>query len=253
MTNSIEKINELTHYLRKMRLPVMADQLIELYSDPKSDQRTALDILEEIITEEYQTRRFNTIQRNLKLAKLSQPQANVQGIDYSPRRKIHKETIEQLATCQFISNHRNVIIQGATGTGKSYIANALCRYVIEQGYTARYVRMYDLLCEMAQAELEDKLPLYLKKITKFNVLVIDDFLLTPTTEHEQKYLMEVFELSSLKRSLILSSQMEAGEWHKKLGGGAIADAVLDRAVSNSYHIFIHGDSLRMKDGSVTTD
>ncbi|MGO4936222.1 ATP-binding protein [Fundicoccus sp. Sow4_H7] len=62
--------------------------------------------------------------------------------------------------------------------------------------------------------------------------MIDDFLLTPTTEHEQKYLMEIFELRSRHRSLILSSQMETGEWHKKLGGGAIADAILDRAISN---------------------
>ena len=121
-----------------------------------------------------------------------------------------------------ITNHRNVIIQGATGTGKSYITNALCRYVIEEGYTARYIRMYDLLTEMAQADLDDKLTNYLKRIPKLDVLVIDDFLLTPTTEPEQKYLMEVFELRSRDRSLIISSQMETGEWHKKLGGGAIA-------------------------------
>lgn len=85
------------------------------------------------------------------------------------------------------------------------------------------------------------------------MLVIDDFLLTPTTEHEQKYLMEVFELRSRHRSLILSSQMETGEWHKKLGGGAIANAILDRAISNSYHIYIYGDSLRMKTGTANTD
>lgn len=253
MTNSIERINELTQYLRKMRLPVMADRLVDLYGDPLSGKRSTLDILEEIVVDEYQTRGHNTIQRNLKQAKLSQPQAHVQKIDYSPSRRLNKDTIDQLMTCQFITNHRNIIIQGATGTGKSYITNALCRYVIEEGYTARYTRMYDLLTEMAQADLEDKLTAYLKKIAKLDVLVIDDFLLTPTTEHEQKYLMEVFELRSRDRSLIVSSQMETGEWHKKLGGGAIADAILDRAVSNSYHIFIYGDSLRMKTGSETSD
>ena len=156
-------------------------------------------------------------------------------------------------TCQFIMNHRNVIIQGATGTGKPYLTNALCRYVIEEGYTARYMRMYDLLTEMVQADLEDKLTNYLKKIAKLDVLVIDDFLLTPTTQDEQKYLMEIFELRSRDRSLIISSQMETGEWHKKLGGGAIADAILDRAISNSYLLYISGDSLRMKAGSATSD
>lgn len=161
--------------------------------------------------------------------------------------------INQLKTCQFITNHRNVIIQGATGTGKSYLTNALCRHVIEEGYTAKYLRMYDLLSEMVQAELEDKLPNYLKKISKLDVLVIDDFLLTPTTQDEQKYLMEVFELRSRDRSVIISSQMETGEWHKKLGGGAIADAILDRAIANSYHVYISGESLRMQSGSVNSD
>jgi len=150
-------------------------------------------------------------------------------------------------------NNRHVIIQGATGTGKSYLTNALCRYVIEEGHTARYVRMYDLLSELSVADIEDRLPSYLKKISKLDVLVIDDFLLTPTTEHEQKYLMEVFELRSRHHALILSSQMETGEWHKKLGGGAITDAILDRAFSNSYHICIYGESLRMKSGKTTAD
>lgn len=113
--------------------------------------------------------------------------------------------------------------------------------------------MYDLLSELAEADMADKLPNYLKKLTKLNVLVIDDFLLTPTTEHEQKYLMEVFELRSRHNSLILSSQMETGEWHKKLGSGAIADAILDRAISNAYHLYIYGDSLRIKSGIAETD
>lgn len=162
----------------------MADRLVDLYGDPLSGKRSTLDILEEIVVDEYQTRRHNTTQRNLKQAKLSQPQAHVQKIDYLPSRRLNKDIIDQLMTCQFITNHRNIIIQGATGTGKSYITNALCRYVIEEGYTARYTRMYDLLTEMAQADLEDKLTAYLKKIAKLDVLVIDDFLLTSTTEHE---------------------------------------------------------------------
>ena len=93
----------------------------------------------------------------------------------------------------------------------------------------------------------------MKKISKLDVLVIDDFLLTPTTQDEQKYFMKVSELRSRDRSIIISSQMETGEWHKKLAGGAIADAILDQAVVNSYHIYISGDSLRMKSGSANSD
>lgn len=253
MKTSMEKINELTQYLRQMHLPVMADRLIDLYIDPATQSRTTLDILEEIIVGEFQSRRNNTIQRNLKQAKLTQPQAHIQAIDYSPSRKISKDTIDQLKTCQFIQNHRNVIIQGATGTGKSF-TNALCRYVIQEGYTARYTRMYDLLAEIMQAELDNKLTSHFKKLSKIDLLVIDDFLLTPTTQEKQKYLMEIFELRSRDKSTLISSQMEIGEWHKKLGGGAIADTILDRAVSNSYHLYISGDSMRrQQNGSSNSD
>ena len=123
------------------------------------------------------------------------------------------------------------------------------RYVIEQGYTAYYTRIIELLSDLYFAEVDGMLPRLLKRFVKVDVLVIDDFLLNTTTEHEQKYLMEVFELRSRDKTLILASQMSTAEWHKKLGGGAIADAILDRAISNSYHVFIGGDSLRQQSGS----
>lgn len=253
MTDSIERIKDLATHLRYMRLPVMADLLIQLYGDSTSAQRSTVDILEEIILEGYKNRRQNIINRHLKQVKLSNLSAHISELDFSPQRQLNRDVIEQLKTCQFIMNHRNIIVQGATGTGKSYIANAFCRYVIEQGYTARYTRMIELLSDMTLADMDDRLAAFLKKINKVDVLVIDDFLLTSTNEIEQKYLMEIFELRSKDKSLLLSSQMETGEWHKKLGGGAIADAILDRAVSNSYHIYLSGDSMRQETGSVTSD
>ena len=244
MIDSQARINDLITYLRQMRLPVMADHLRDLYTDKSFHQRTTLDILEILINEEYQSRRYHTIQRNIKNAQLTQVTARLENIDYSESRQLNPELFEQLSTCQFIENHRNIIIQGATGTGKSFIANALCLNAIESGYTAYYIRMIELLSEMYLAELENQLPKLYKKLSKVDVLVIDDFLLTSTTESEQKYLMEVFELRNRDKMIILASQMSTAEWHKKLGSGAIADAILDRAINNSYHIFVSGDSMR---------
>lgn len=251
MTNSQDKINELTRYLRKMRLPVMAEQLIDIYAHPQADSVTPLDMIERMITEEYLTRRQNAIQRHLKQARLSIPEAHVNHIDFTPKRKLNPMVFDQLKTCQFITNHHNIIIQGATGTGKSFIANALCRWVIESGHTAMYTRMVELLADINMADMDGKLDRFFKKIRKVDVLVIDDFLLTSTNEYEQKYLMEIFEVRSRDKALILSSQMSTSEWHKKLGGGAIADAILDRAIAQSYHIFIEGESLRHSSGSDT--
>lgn len=242
---SNELLDQLINQLREMRLPVMADQLRSIYLDEKTTQLCTLELLEIIITEEFQARKHNAIKRHRKQANLSDPSARLSELDYAPERHLNPKVIEQLSTNQYIQSYRNVIIQGATGTGKSYIANALANHAIASGHTALYQRMTELLAALHIAELENEMAKALKKLVKVDVLVIDDFLLTGTSELEQKHLLELFELRNRSKPLILCSQMNTAEWHKKLGGGAVADAILDRAISKSYHVFISGDSKRL--------
>lgn len=244
--SSNKRIEILTQQLREMRLPIMAARLRAIYTDEPGSihSLTPLDLLEQMITEEFYTRKQNTIDRNRKRAKLSNPTAYLNDIHYSPERKINRQVLEQLTTNHYIYAQRNVIIQGATGTGKSYIANALANHALEASHTVRYFRMTELLNELHLAELEHEMTKLLKQLTKVDILVIDDFLLTNTSELEQKHLMEVFELRNRSKPLILCSQMSTTEWHKKLGGGAIADAILDRAISNAYQLIIDGNSQR---------
>lgn len=243
-TSPNKRLEELTQKLRQMRLPIIAAQLRAIYTEKSVDSITPLDLLEQMVTEEFYTRKQNAIDRNRKKAKLSNTTAHLRDIHHSPERKINAQVLEQLATNQYIYSQRNVIIQGATGTGKSYMANALANHALEASYTVRYFRMTELLNELHLAELEHEMVKRLKQLTKVDILVIDDFLLTPTSELEQKYLMEVFELRNRSKPLILCSQMSTAEWHKKLGGGAIADAILDRAISNAYQLIIEGSSQR---------
>lgn len=242
---SNERLDQLITQLREMRLPVMADQLRMIYLDEEAAQLQTLDLLEMIVTEEFQNRKQNTIRRHLKQARLSDPTAHLNELDYAPDRQLNAQVIEQLATNQYIHSFRNVIIQGATGTGKSFVANALANHAISSGYTALYQRMTELLASLQLAEIENNMMKVLKKFIKVDVLIIDDFLLTSTSELEQKHLLELFELRNRSKPLILCSQMNTAEWHKKLGGGAVADAILDRAISKSYHVFISGESKRL--------
>lgn len=175
---------------------------------------------------------------------MSDPTARLVNVNCSPDRKLSKQVLEHLSTNDYIDSFRNIIIEGATGTGKSYIANALATHAIEAGHTVLYKRMTELLVTSRMAELVHEIEKVLRKLIKVDVLVIDDFLLTNTSELEQKHLMELFELRNRSKSLILCSQMSTAEWHKKLGGGAIADAILDRAISQSYHVFISGEFQR---------
>lgn len=251
MTNNQSRLQMITGQLREMRLSTMADQLQSLYISEQNQDMTPLDYLEVIVNEEYQVRQENRIERYKKQANLSHKSAQISGIRYEAGRGLRKESIEQLSTNNYIHHHRNIIVQGATGTGKSYLANALINHAIESGYTGKYYRMTELLNDIDSAEFQGNLSKLLKKLMKVDVLVIDDFLLTTTKEQEQKHLMEVFELRSREKSLILCSQMASAEWHKKLGGGAIADAILDRALSKSYKLMLSGESLRKNSGNNT--
>lgn len=227
MTNktSEEQLNLLITQLRDMRLPVMAEQLRLIYLDEQSARLQTLELLEIIVTEEFQARKQNTIRRHLKQANLSDPTAHLNELDYAPDRQLNAQIIEKLSTNQYIHSFRNVIIQGATGTGKSFVANALANHAISAGHTALYQRMTELLATLHLAEIENNMAKVLKKLIKVDVLIIDDFLLTGTSELEQKHLLELFELRNRSKSIILCSQMNTAEWHKKLGGGAIADAI----------------------------
>lgn len=248
MNNNPDRLQTILSQLREMRLSAMADQLHSLYLSERNHDMTLLDGLETIVNEEYQIRQDNRIERHKKQANLSHRTAQISDIRYGPDRGLRKESIEQLSTNHYIHHHRNVIVQGATGTGKSYLANALVNHAIESGFTGKYYRMTELLNDIGLAEFQGTLDKLLKKLMKVDVLVIDDFLLTSTQEQEQKHLMEIFELRSREKSLILCSQMASAEWHKKLGGGAIADAILDRACSKSYQLILSGESLRKEDG-----
>ncbi|CAM4201117.1 ATP-binding protein [Lacicoccus alkaliphilus] len=232
MSNNQLRLQTILSQLREMRLTTMADELHSLYLSEQDHAMTPLDCLEIIVNEEYQIRQDNRIERYKKQANLSHKEAQISEIRYTASRGLRKESVEQLSTNNYIQHHRNVIVQGATGTGKSYLANALVNHAIESGFTGKYYRMTELLNDIDLAEFHGNLDKLLKKLMKVDVLVIDDFLLTSTKEQEQKHLMEVFELRSREKSLILCSQMSSTEWHKKLGGGAIADAILDRACSN---------------------
>lgn len=104
--------------------------------------------------------------------------------------------------------------------------------------------MTEFLADLQLADMDNQMPKALKRLRKVDLLIVDDFLLTSTNSTEQKYLMEVFESRDQVKPLILCSQMNIAEWHKKLGGGTLADAVLDRVVSKSHHIIISGESQR---------
>ncbi len=230
--------------LRAMRLGTLADMWLEQQKDADVqslgfDERMAL-----LVDAEWLDRENKKLTRNLKQAKLRLSQATVEDLDYSGRRKLEKSVIRQLATCQWIDAHQNVVVTGATGVGKTYVACALAQQALRRGYKALYRRVPRLFDELALAHADGTYPRLLAKLAKIDVLVLDDWGLVPLGQSERRDLLEIIEDRYGARSTILTSQLPIEAWHDHVGEATIADAICDRLLHNAHRIALEGESRR---------
>lgn len=239
------KVEDIIKRFRDMRLPVMADGLVSLIETGQLKTLDTLEILEQLTSEEYISRKNNTINRLKKKAHLPQKNAQLEEIDYRPERQINRSVVKQLRTLDYIRNHRNVILLGACGTGKSYISNALGNLACENGYTTYYCRIFEFLDECHQELLlTQSIKKTITKYSKYDVLIIDDFLISSVQEREAHHIFQLFEYRYGIKSTIVCSQLEPAEWHHNLGGNLIADSILDRIMPNAYELILYGESNR---------
>jgi DNA replication protein DnaC len=231
--------------LREMRLPMMAEQILMMTESNEISTISAVEMLDRISGTELVSRKNNTIDRLKRSAKLSQRYASIQEIDYRAERKINKSIIDQLMTNDYIIKHRNVILLGACGTGKSFIANALGNHSCEGLFHTFYCRLFEFLDECNHSQiLTGSIDDVLRRYLKFDLLILDDFLISELTSRETAYLFRLVEYRHGNKSTIVCSQMEPSEWHGHLGGGIMADSILDRIIPSAYQLVIRGDSMR---------
>ena len=171
-------------------------------------------------------------------------QACLEDLEYAPRRELDRALIRQLATGRWIAEHRNVLITGATGVGKTYLACALGQHACRQGYRAIYRRLPRFFQELALARADGSYTTVLARLARVDVLILDDWGLAAVTDVQRQDLLEVMEDRDATRSTIITSQLPRDQWHAYLGDPTIADAVLDRLVHNAYPITLKGPSRR---------
>lgn len=210
------------------------------------DERLAL-----LVDAEHLARENKRLSRLLKEAKLRLSSACLEDLDYAPKRELDKALLRQLGTCRWVHEHQNVIVTGATGTGKTYVACALAQQACRKGYSAIYRRAGRLFDELALARADGTYARLLAKLARVDVLVIDDWALTPAQDQQRSELLEILEDRYDERSTIMASQLPASSWHEHLADQTVADAILDRLVHNAHRLVLKGPSRRKPEKETT--
>jgi DNA replication protein DnaC len=238
--------------LNAMRLRVMASTWLE---QDKSADTIALPFDERLamlVDAEMLARENARLAKNLRDAKLRMTEACIEGIDFPKARELDKTIVRTLATCRWVTEHQTVIITGATGTGKSYVACALAHQACRKGFRAMYRRAPRFFDELRLARADGSYPRLLARIAKFDVLVIDDFAIGPLSDEARRDLLEVLEDRYALRATVMTSQLDPKRWHDHLADPTVADAICDRVLHGAHKLALKGPS-RRKTGAAQSD
>ena len=230
--------------LKKMKLSKFAEAYQYQKGKPEYQKMSFDDRLTLLVDLEYDSRVNHTIERNIRNANFYDSTACLEQISYKPERKIDKALIEELSTNQYIEEGLNVVIARASGCGKTWISNTLGVYACRSRKRVKYIRLPELLMDLETARIQGAYRKMMKQLGKLDLLIIDEFLLSSVNETEVNSILEIMELRCNKKSTILCSQWTPEGWYQKLGGGLIADAILDRIINSSYKILLEGTSMR---------
>jgi DNA replication protein DnaC len=199
-----------------------------------------------LVDTEWTSRKNNRLKRLIYRADFPTSGACIEDIEYRADRKLNREQIIQLSTCDYIAEKHNVIILGATGAGKTYLSCALGLAACRHFYSVKYIRLPELLDELSVARGEGIFQKVIQGYKKVDLLILDEWLLIPLTDSESRDLLEIVEGRHGRCSTIFSSQFDPAGWQTKIGEGPLAEAVLDRIVHGSHTIFIDGEESMRK-------
>jgi len=232
--------------LHAMKLGGMADAYEEQRTQSSVAELSFEDRFAMLVERQWIWKENRALATRLKYAKLKQ-NASIEDLDFRTSRGLKRAVIDQLAPCDWISYHLNCLISGPTGTGKTFIACALAHKACREGYRSVYFYAPRLFRELTMAGADGSLSRLLKKISKAQLLVIDDWGLAKGTEQHYREVLEILDDRHGSGSTLITSQFPVSVWHEGIPDPTIADAFLDRLIHNSYRIELTGESMRKRD------
>jgi len=242
--------NEMTFsLLHRFKLFGMARSLEERLKNPQHAELSHEEFVGLLIEDEKIHRENKRLKSLLKKAKLKYPAAAMEDINYRQERGLNKQVMLQLANTQWIDHDRNVLFTGATGLGKSWLACALGNLAARAGYGVVYHRAPRLLESLHQARGDGSHLRSLAQLAKTQLLILDDFLLTPLSEEERVDFLEIIEDRYAATATVITSQYATKDWYERIGDPTIADAICDRLFHSAFKIELQGkESLRKENG-----
>jgi len=229
--------------LLQLRLPAFRDGLREQISNPQYAELSFEDRLLLLVELECNRRLDSRTKRRLKLAEFPL-RATVEDLDFSPERGLERRLVLELAQCNWIDKALNILVLGATGTGKSFLACALGVSACRSGYSVRYLHTARFLHTLTRARQDGSYLNLLRSLSRTEVLILDDWMRDPIQLSSAQDLLEVFDDRFGNTATIIISQVPVSDWHARFPDPTLADAILDRTIHNAYILSLLGDSQR---------
>jgi DNA replication protein DnaC len=251
MKGKITMLNQQTiEKLTALKLNGMADNFTLQLQQPKMNGLSFEDRFAMIVDAQWDWKENRRMKRYLRDAKLKLP-ACVEDIDYKTQRGIDQSVMMRLIAGDWIKNFQNIIITGPTGVGKTFLACALANKACRNGFHSLYLRSPGFYYQMTLSRNDGSYRKIMNKLSKTNVLIIDDFGIAPLTDTDRRDLFEVVDERHGHGSTIITSQLPIENWHDIIGDPTIADGILDRLIHNAHKINLKGGSMRKKHSTLT--